>query len=134
MVGTSLTSAPVLHVADAEGRAVPNVEVVFTVATGGGSVSGGTVMTNAEGKAQFERLALGRYSIEVRKDGYSPMLRGFQAGSEAPTLKFTLELKAGISEVAKSSPPPISTYGVKCLGALKFHLVINGLNPPPYTV
>jgi len=48
-------------------------------------------VTNAEGKVQFERLALGHYSIEVRKDGYSPMLRGFQAGSEAPTLKFTLE-------------------------------------------
>lgn len=48
-------------------------------------------VTNAEGKAQFERLALGHYSIEVRKDGYQSMLRGFQAGSEAPTLKFTLE-------------------------------------------
>ena len=48
-------------------------------------------VTNAEGKVQFERLALGHYSIEVRKDGYSSMLRGFQAGSEAPTLKFTLE-------------------------------------------
>ncbi|HST20590.1 MAG TPA: PEGA domain-containing protein, partial [Blastocatellia bacterium] len=47
-------------------------------------------VTNAEGKAQFDRLALGHYSIEVRKDGYSSMLRGFQAGSEAPTLKFTL--------------------------------------------
>lgn len=48
-------------------------------------------VTNAEGKVQFDRLALGHYSIEVRKDGYQPMLRGFQAGSESPTLKFTLE-------------------------------------------
>jgi tetratricopeptide (TPR) repeat protein len=48
-------------------------------------------VTNAEGKIQFDRLALGHYSIEVRKDGFNPMLRGFQAGSEAPTLKFTLE-------------------------------------------
>jgi tetratricopeptide (TPR) repeat protein len=47
-------------------------------------------VTNAEGKAQFDRLALGHYSIEVRKDGYTSMLRGFQAGAEAPTLKFTL--------------------------------------------
>lgn len=48
-------------------------------------------VTNAEGKVQFDRLALGHYSIEVRKDGFNPMLRGFQAGSEAPTIKFTLE-------------------------------------------
>jgi tetratricopeptide (TPR) repeat protein len=48
-------------------------------------------VTNAEGKIQIDRLALGHYSIEVRKDGFNPMLRGFQAGSEAPTLKFTLE-------------------------------------------
>lgn len=48
-------------------------------------------VTNSEGKIQFDRLALGHYSIEVRKDGYTSMLRGFQAGSESPTLKFTLE-------------------------------------------
>lgn len=50
-------------------------------------------VTDSEGKIQFEKLALGQYSIEVRKDGYSPMLRGFAAGSEAPTLVFKLEPK-----------------------------------------
>jgi Flp pilus assembly protein TadD len=49
--------------------------------------------TNAEGKVQFEKLTLGHYSIEVRKDGYNPMLRGFEAGTEAPTLVFKLEPK-----------------------------------------
>lgn len=50
-------------------------------------------VTNGEGKLQFEKLSLGHYSIEVRKDGYSPMLRGFEAGSESPTLVFKLEPK-----------------------------------------
>lgn len=48
-------------------------------------------VTNGEGKVQFDKLALGHYSIEVRKDGYRPMLRGFNAGTEAPTLVFKLE-------------------------------------------
>lgn len=50
-------------------------------------------VTNGEGKVQFEKLPLGHYSIEVRKDGYSPMLRGFEAGTESPTLVFKLEPK-----------------------------------------
>ncbi|HEX8185899.1 MAG TPA: tetratricopeptide repeat protein [Blastocatellia bacterium] len=48
-------------------------------------------VTSAEGKIQLEKLALGRYSVEVRKDGYNSMIRGFQAGSESPTLVFKLE-------------------------------------------
>jgi tetratricopeptide (TPR) repeat protein len=50
-------------------------------------------VTDSEGKLQFEKLPLGQYSIEVRKDGFNPMLRGFAAGSEAPTLVFKLEPK-----------------------------------------
>lgn len=50
-------------------------------------------VTNSEGKVQFEKLTLGHYSVEVRKEGYRPMLRGFDAGTEAPTLVFKLEPK-----------------------------------------
>src|SRR5437588_12691991 len=49
--------------------------------------------TNGEGKIQFDKLALGHYTIEVRKDGYNAMLRGFEAGTESPTLVFKLEPK-----------------------------------------
>jgi hypothetical protein len=59
VVATVATPTPVLHVADAEGRAVPNVEVVFSVASGGGSVTGGTVVTNAEGNATVGSWTLG---------------------------------------------------------------------------
>jgi tetratricopeptide (TPR) repeat protein len=50
-------------------------------------------VTNSEGKIQFDKLALGHYSIEVRKEGYSAMLRGFEAGTESPTLVFKLDPK-----------------------------------------
>jgi tetratricopeptide (TPR) repeat protein len=50
-------------------------------------------VSNAEGKVQFEKLALGHYSVEVRKDGFNAMARGFEAGTEAPTLVFKLEPK-----------------------------------------
>ena len=56
-------------------------------------------VTNAEGKIQIDKLSLGRYSIEVRKDGFSPLARGFQAGSESPTLVFKLE--PNLDEVVK---------------------------------
>lgn len=50
-------------------------------------------VTDAEGRIQFEKLALGHYTIEVRKDGYAPSLRGFEAGTESPTMVFKLDAK-----------------------------------------
>jgi Flp pilus assembly protein TadD len=50
-------------------------------------------VTNNEGKIQFEKLPLGQYSIEVRKDGYNSVLKGFAAGTESPTVVFKLEPK-----------------------------------------
>src|SRR5262249_54738741 len=47
--------------------------------------------TNADGRRQFEKVPVGHYSVEVRKEGYHPILRGFEAGSEEPTLVFKLE-------------------------------------------
>jgi tetratricopeptide (TPR) repeat protein len=46
--------------------------------------------TNTEGKAQLSKLPLGHYSIEVRKQGFNPALRGFEAGTDSPTLVFKL--------------------------------------------
>jgi tetratricopeptide (TPR) repeat protein len=48
-------------------------------------------VTSAEGKIQIDKLSLGGYSVEVRKDGFKPLTRRFQAGSESPTLVFKLE-------------------------------------------
>lgn len=48
-------------------------------------------MTDAEGKFQIEKLGLGQYSVELKKDGFRSAVRGFNAGSEAPTIVFKLE-------------------------------------------
>ena len=50
-------------------------------------------VTNNEGKIQFEKLPLGQYSIEVRKDGYNSLVKPFTAGIESPTVVFKLEPK-----------------------------------------
>src|SRR5262249_35751486 len=47
--------------------------------------------TNGEGRIQFDKLPVGHYSVEVRKEGYHSMLRPFEAGTEEPTLIFKLE-------------------------------------------
>ncbi len=49
--------------------------------------------TNAEGRIQFDKIPLGGYSVEVRKEGYDNMLRGFRAGTDSPTLVFKLSPK-----------------------------------------
>src|SRR5215471_720261 len=49
-------------------------------------------VSNAEGKIVLEKVPLGRYSVEVRKEGYRPMQKGFEAGSDSPTLVFKLDV------------------------------------------
>jgi tetratricopeptide (TPR) repeat protein len=48
-------------------------------------------VTSEEGKIQFEKLALGQYTVEVKKAGFRPASRVFQAGTDSPTLVFKLE-------------------------------------------
>jgi tetratricopeptide (TPR) repeat protein len=47
--------------------------------------------SNAEGRLVLDRLRLGHYTIEARKDGYRAATRGFNAGTEAPTIVFKLD-------------------------------------------
>ncbi|HEY7910861.1 MAG TPA: tetratricopeptide repeat protein [Blastocatellia bacterium] len=49
--------------------------------------------SNAEGKFQIDKLPAGNYTVEVRKEGYNSLLRGFDAGYQTPTLVFKLEPK-----------------------------------------
>jgi tetratricopeptide (TPR) repeat protein len=52
-------------------------------------------MSAADGKIQFNKLAQGHYKIEVRKAGFVPSSREFEAGSEAPTLVIKLAADLG---------------------------------------
>ncbi len=47
-------------------------------------------VSNAEGKFVIEKLPLGTYTVEVKKEGYHPGSKIFNAGTESPTLVFKL--------------------------------------------
>jgi hypothetical protein len=57
--GTAVATAPSVIVRDADGDAVPGVSVTFAVASGGGSVSGATATTGANGVATVGGWTLG---------------------------------------------------------------------------
>jgi adhesin/invasin len=58
-VGTQVPTPPSAIVRDANGNPVPNVAVGFLVATGGGSLTGGSATTNAAGIAAVGSWTLG---------------------------------------------------------------------------
>jgi hypothetical protein len=57
--GTVLPEDPSVRVTDAFGNPVPGISVTFTVASGGGSVTGGTSVTNGAGIAAVGSWTLG---------------------------------------------------------------------------
>ena len=59
VTGAAVPEPPAVRVTDLHGNAVAGVSVVFTVGTGGGSVSGGTVTSDAEGVAAVGAWTLG---------------------------------------------------------------------------
>jgi Flp pilus assembly protein TadD len=58
--------------------------------------------TDGDGKLIINKLPLGSYTVEIRKDGFLNSLRGFKAGIESPTLIFKLHpaLDPIVKEVA----------------------------------
>ena len=59
VAGSDVAVAPSVKVTDANGNAVAGATVTFTVATGGGSVTGGTATTNGNGIATVGSWRLG---------------------------------------------------------------------------
>lgn len=58
-VGTAVATAPSVKITDQYGNPVPGVSVTFAVATGGGSVTGGSASTDAGGIATVGSWTLG---------------------------------------------------------------------------
>jgi lysophospholipase L1-like esterase len=59
LINTAVATAPAVKVVDTAGIGVPNFTVVFAVASGGGSVSGGQAVTNVNGFASVGAWILG---------------------------------------------------------------------------
>jgi hypothetical protein len=58
-VGTSVAVAPAVRATDNAGKPVAGVTVTFAVVSGGGSITGGTTTTNADGTATVGSWAVG---------------------------------------------------------------------------
>ncbi|MFN2317135.1 MAG: hypothetical protein ABR551_01600 [Gemmatimonadales bacterium] len=58
-IGTAVATAPGVKLMDAFGNPVPGISITFTPAAGSGTVTGGTVNTNAQGIARVGSWVLG---------------------------------------------------------------------------
>jgi adhesin/invasin len=90
-VGTTVTTPPAIVVRDAGGNPVPNAQVVFSVLSGGGSVSGGVTTTDASGVARVGSFQLG--STAGPNTLQAQVLGG--AGTQPLTVNFTATGTAG---------------------------------------
>jgi hypothetical protein len=64
-------------------------------------------VTNAEGKIEFAKLALGQYKVEARKEGFASASKIFNAGPDSPTLVFKLQTES--QEPVKKVEPSVAT-------------------------
>lgn len=95
-VGTAVATDPRVKVADAFGNGVAGVSVTFAVASGGGSVSGSTPTTGADGTAAVGSWTLGAVAgantLTATVTGLTPVT--FTAtGSAAPPATFDVEIR-----------------------------------------
>jgi hypothetical protein len=100
-VGTAVAAAPTVRVTDVGGRAVANVEVVFAVASGGGSVNGATATTDTDGRAAVQSWTLGTTAggntLSATAAGLTPVIFAATGTADAPV---TMTAVAGEDQVA----------------------------------
>lgn len=72
-IGTAVATAPGVKLMDAFGNPVPGISITFTPAEGSGTVTGGTVNTNAQGIARVGSwvlgFAIGQQSLTAAREG-----------------------------------------------------------------
>jgi hypothetical protein len=108
--GTVLTTAPSVIVRDAAWRPVAGVVVTFAVATGGGSVTDATAMTDASGIAKVGSWKLGGAAG-------SNTLTATSAGLTGSPVTFTATGSAGVLQVQHNGTP-VRAYSLDELKAL----------------
>lgn len=87
-VGEAVPVTPTVLIKDAYGNAVANVPVSFAVASGGGTVVGGSATTNAQGTAAVTSWTLGTrpglHSLTVSSGTLTPLTIAATATAAAP--------------------------------------------------
>ncbi len=101
-VGATVLVTPAVRVADAGGRGVPGISVRFDVLSGGGSVTGDSVVTNSDGIATVGSWRLGPIpgtnQLRAQALGY-PLLLTITATSE-PGAPSSLQIVTGGASLA----------------------------------
>ncbi|HZL63937.1 MAG TPA: hypothetical protein VFD50_03190 [Thermoleophilia bacterium] len=108
--GTAVSTAPSVIVRDAASRAVAGAKVTFAVATGGGSVTDASTMTDASGIAKVGSWKLGTTAG-------ANTLTATSAGLTGSPVTFTATGNAGVLQV-KLSDVPVRSYSLDELKAL----------------
>lgn len=110
-VGASVTTAPAVTVKDQYGNAVANAPVTFTVDAGGGSITGATTTTGADGVARVGGWTLGITTNAQRLKATS--------GTLSATLTATATVPAGCNVInyALGATLPLSWEANDCTNA-----------------
>lgn len=103
-VGTSVATPPSVKITDANGNAVSGVQVTFAVASGGGSITDSTAMTNSSGVATVGSWTLGP------SDGTNT-LTATVAGLSGSLVTFTATATTAASFVVSSVSPSVWVAG-----------------------
>ena len=94
LVSTAVATDPAVEVRNANNQALAGIAVTFAVATGGGSVTGGSATTNAQGVATVGSwtlgAAIGVNTLTATVAGLAPVTFTATASNVAPTRKWTI--------------------------------------------
>ena len=135
-VGTAVATAPSVLVRDALSNPVSGVSVTFSVASGGGSVTGGSATTNASGIATVGSWTLGMtpsHTLMATSSGLSgspvtftaagilPLVGAAQVegtavpGGTVTVLKTLTNTQSTLLPITLSAPLPAGVSGVSCV-------------------
>ena len=120
-VGSAVATAPSVLVSDALGRPVPGVTVTFAVASGGGTITGATPVTNASGIATVGSWTLGAVAgsntLTATVSGLPAVTFTATAIAIPPVIKFGTT-SATFNYVAGNAPPASQAVAITNAGGL----------------
>jgi hypothetical protein len=112
--GTAVADPPSLRVTTSSGQPLPGIAVHFTVQSGGGTVTGGDQVTDADGLAQVDAwtlgAALGRNLVRATVDGLEAVDVLFEAMSLPDDCSGLVMLDLALGEFVRLKDSGASTY------------------------
>jgi hypothetical protein len=116
-VNTTVTTAPAVKVTDASDRAVANVAVTFHVASGGGTITDSTPVTDGDGVAHVGSWKLGTTAgpntLTAKVEGISGPLTITATGTAGPPAQMVLVSGGGQQALANTNVPTAIVLSVR---------------------